>query len=378
MDRPIHIKSTSNRSAIGDDIVLRSTKKSRLVFRPMIVENPNNPQACVKGTFTYQVKGLNDSWVDYKTLDLSQLKKDEWVKLELKSEELLHLTIQLKDYYEIYSKMGIVSGETDVIVTDSNISDVLVQLLNSKENLQKLIDKGGTELIRKTIEWIGDTDQTPEIVEKLKELEASSLSKVNSIIGLTQLKGVRELWLKNKTNGDEEFWQNLIKTNSWTISQVFSYPIVILYDKAYLGGKEITNLGGNVIDFVFMNELTNNTILVEIKTPMSRIIGGKYRGTYSLDKEITGAINQLLNYKDELQKSFYTLARSEAVDYKVFNPRCLLIVGSLENEGLINEQMKSFDLFRNDQRNIDIITFDEFFKKVDYLIRILEDELIIK
>jgi len=40
--------------------------------------------------------------------------------------------------------------------------------------------------------------------------------------------------------------------------------------------------------------------------------------------------------------------------------------------------MKSFDLFRNDQRNIDIITFDEFFKKVDYLIRILEDELIIK
>jgi hypothetical protein len=376
MEKPIHIKSTSKQTAICDEIVLRTGKKSRLVFKPMLVDNPNNPVASVKGTFVFQVKGLNESWDDYKTLDLSRLKKGEWIKLELKSEELLNLTLQLKDFYEIYSEIGIVKGETDVIITDSNISNILVELLNSKENLKKLLEKGGVELVQKTIQWIGDTKETEEIIQKLSELDVSNLSKVNSILGLSQLKWIFETWTKNRKNGDEEFWQQLIKNNSWTISQVFSFPIVILDQKAYLGGKEITNQGGNIIDFIFKNELTNNTILVEIKTPMSPIFGGKYRGNaYSLDKEITGAINQLLNYKDELQKSFYTLARGENSDYKVFNPRCLLIVGSIENEKPNNNQLKSFDLFRNDQRNIDIITFDEFFKKVDYLIKILENEL---
>ena len=84
---------------------------------------------------------------------------------------------------------------------------------------------------------------------------------------------------------------------------------------------------------------------------------------------------ELLNYKDELQKSYYTLAKGEDANYKVFNPRCLLIVGSFENETPDNNKMKSFDLFRNDQRNIDIITFDEFFKKVLFLIKILENEI---
>ncbi len=376
MTKPIHIKSTSFQSADCDEIVLRPGKKSRLVFKPMLVANKKNQNASVKGTFVYQVKGLNESWDDYKTLDLSQLKKGEWIKLEIKSEELLNLTLQLKDLYKIYSEIGILSGERDVIVTDSNISNILVELLNSKENLKKLIEKGGVDLIHSAIEWIGNTDQTEEIIEKLSELKASNIGKVNSILGLSQLKKVYEIWTQNKTNPDEEFWQKLIKEYSWTISQVFSFPIVILDKKAYLGGKEITNQHGNIIDFVYKNELTNNTILVEIKTPMSKIIGPKYRGNaYSLDKEITGAINQLLNYKDELQKSYYNLARGENSDYKVFNPRCLLIVGNLENEELNNNQMKSFDLFRNDQRNIDIISFDEFYRKVDYLIKILENEL---
>lgn len=377
MTKPKHIKSTSSHTAIGDSIVLRTTTKSRLVFKPMMVDNPKNPDASLKGTFVYQVKGKNDNWDDYKTLDLSQFKKGEWIKLELKSEELLKLLKELNDYYKIYSEIGIVKGETDVLITDSNISEIIAELLNSTENLERLMEKGGPDLIHRAIEWIGDTEQTEEIISKLTELEASNLSKVNSILGLGQLKKVYEIWLNNKQNADEEFWQNLIHENSWTISQVFSFPIVILDQKAYLGGKEITNLGANIIDFVYKNELTNNTILVELKTPMSGLIGSKYRGVYSLNKEITGAINQLLNYKDELQKSYYTLARGENADYKVFNPRCLLIVGSLENEELDNLQMKSFDLFRNDQRNIDIITFDEFFRKVEYLIKILENELTI-
>ena len=374
MNKLHHIRSTSKQSAIAEPIILRKGEKSRLVFKPEIVDNKKNPSACVKGTFIFQVKGIKEEWSDYKTLDLTRLRKGEWVKLQLKSGELLTLITALDDFYNIYEKYGIVRGEKDVIITDANIKTVVVEMLSSDVNLKRVFAEGGPELIIKTIEWLGNSDDSKEIIEKLKKLEISTIARVNSILGLSQLKKVLEIWNGNQTNPDEEFWQQLFTANAWTISQVFSFPMVILEDKAYLGGKEISNRGGNIVDFIFKNKLTKNTILVEIKTPMTPIIASEYRGTYCLHSEFTGPVNQLLNYKDELQKTFYTLTRGEEANYSVFNPRCLLVVGSISNEDIKGQKLKAFDLFRNDQRNVDIITYDELFEKVDGLIKILEDE----
>ncbi len=353
---------------------MRSGKKSRLVFKPEIVDNKKNPKACVKGTFAFQVKGLSEEWSDYKTLDLTRLRKGEWIRLQLKSGELLALITALDDFYNIYERYGIVRGEKDVLITDANIKTVIDKLLSSDVNLKRVFAEGGPELVTKTIEWLGNSSVSTEIIERLRRLDISTIERVNSILGLSQLKKVLEIWRDNKTNPDEDFWQEFFEVNAWTISQVFSAPMVILEDKAYLGGKEISNRGGTIVDFIFKNRLTKNTILVEIKTPMTPIIASEYRGTYSLHGEFTGPVNQLLNYKDELQKSFYTLAHGEATSYSVFNPRCLLVVGSLSNENIRGRKLKVFDLFRNDQRNVDIITYDELFEKVESLIKILEYE----
>ena len=48
------IKSTSLNSALVIDILLRETKTTRLIFRPQIIENPDNPEAAIKGDFIYQ------------------------------------------------------------------------------------------------------------------------------------------------------------------------------------------------------------------------------------------------------------------------------------------------------------------------------------
>ena len=79
------IKSTSQSSAISDDIVLRETSTTRLIFRPMLVTNPQNQAAAVKGTFTSQRKGLSGAWEEVETFRLTKLKKHESVRLEIKS-----------------------------------------------------------------------------------------------------------------------------------------------------------------------------------------------------------------------------------------------------------------------------------------------------
>lgn len=50
------IKSTSRRSAECDPIILRETSTSRLIFEPLMVDNPNSKQATIKGCFIFQKK----------------------------------------------------------------------------------------------------------------------------------------------------------------------------------------------------------------------------------------------------------------------------------------------------------------------------------
>ena len=71
----ITTRSTSKYTLKTDDLILRETNTTRLVFRPLVIDNIRNSNACVKGWFVFQKKGRKDNWEDYKTLDLNTLKK---------------------------------------------------------------------------------------------------------------------------------------------------------------------------------------------------------------------------------------------------------------------------------------------------------------
>lgn len=80
--------------------------------------------------------------------------------------------------------------------------------------------------------------------------------------------------------------------------------------KAYVGGKSVLNTGGNIVDFLVKNYLTNNAALVEIKTPGTRLLGRLYRsGVYNPSDELSGSLMQVLNYRSSLQRDFYPLER---------------------------------------------------------------------
>lgn len=49
-------------------------------------------------------------------------------------------------------------------------------------------------------------------------------------------------------------------------------------------------------------KLSQNVALIEIKTPCTEIIGKSYRGTFSFSYELSGAVNQVLNYRDNFTK----------------------------------------------------------------------------
>lgn len=193
---------------------------------------------------------------------------------------------------------------------------------------------------------------------------------------ISNLKSILKTWQENKKNSCEKFWQNLFEENSIILSQVFSYPIILLQGSAYTGGKKLDNTGGRVVDFLLTNNLSQNTALVEIKTPTTNLLNTSSsscrNGIYNVSTEITGAILQISNYKDSFVKDYYRVNVESEETFYAFNPQCMVIAGTWETEITNLTHRKTFELFRNGLKDVQLITYDELFRKIEILIDLLE------
>jgi lipopolysaccharide biosynthesis glycosyltransferase len=253
-----------------------------------------------------------------------------------------------------------------------------LQSLLRSNNIETQSKPPDANTLIQNLKWLAEHTDYNSVTSIISQINDDDLKKLQSATGILHFKNLLKIWEENKTNDDELFWQEVFSNRSEIISQVFSYPVVVLKDKAYVGGKLINNLGGKVADYLYQNKNTKNAIIVEIKTPMTRLLKSEYRpNVYSVSEDLSGSVNQTLLYVNSLLKDYYSLDRDESSRFEANNPRSLLIIGSFENEGIVGEKKKSFETFRNDLRNIDVITFNELFGKIAILLTLLQQSEII-
>jgi len=244
---------------------------------------------------------------------------------------------------------------------------------NTLQQLLEISQKVDVDVITRLVNWVTAMAKVEDVVSVLEKLNVDDLQKLNAVIGLSNLKNVLEIWKNNMDNYSEEFWQGVLAQNSFLFAQLFSFPVIILENKAYVGGKVINNRGGNVIDFLCANNLTQNVVLVEIKTPVTKLLGTKYRGEiYNTSNELSGSVIQVTNYKNSLIQNHMILAGSEEARFEVFDPRCIVIIGNIDSELADRNQRKSLEFFRMGLKDVQVITYDELFGKVEFLVSLLE------
>lgn len=175
-------------------------------------------------------------------------------------------------------------------------------------------------------------------------------------------------WHSNKSNSNEEFWQVIFNENPYVLSQLFSVPVIFIKDKAYVGGMNIDHHDAKFVDYLYTNESSNDALLVEIKTPTTKLVGSKYRqGVYKPSSDLSGSVIQVLDYRRELSKNIHTVTSGTGHTIDVFNPRCVILAGNAEKELDNDKKRKSFELFRTNLNDVEIVTFDELFKKAETL-----------
>jgi hypothetical protein len=174
-------------------------------------------------------------------------------------------------------------------------------------------------------------------------------------------------WDAHKENKDEEFWQLTFNENSYVLSQVFAVPLVFIQDKAYVGGMKMDRSDARFVDYVFSAESSREAILIEIKTPTTPLMASDYRGNLPPSRELAGSVVQVLNYRHELVQNLRTLTTGKAVALNAFHPKCAVIIGNAEAELRDETARRSFELFRSGLKDVEIITYDELFRKVEIL-----------
>lgn len=374
--REYAVEPTSRDSAECDPVILRQTRTRRLVFLPIMVNNVHDESAAIKGMFVYQRQGPNDEWEDAESISLSTLKSGEGVRLKLHSDEVQNLISSLRGLYSLHEKGGIPDQKTVFIKTDVHNTGALELDNTELHDLLNLIGETGANVISKIVEWCESQENIDQALRYVENLEGDRLESLNALAGIGSLRKAYRIWEDNAENSDEEFWRQTLIENTFVLSQVFSFPAVVVDDEAYVGGKSIQNRGGRVVDFLLANELTHNSALVEIKTPQTELLSSEYRtDVYNISQELSGALVQIANYKDSLSKDFFRLAQESNQEFESFDPNCLLIAGNTQAQLDSRSKTKSFELFRRGLSGVEVITYDELFRKVKTMIDLLEGRL---
>jgi hypothetical protein len=181
--------------------------------------------------------------------------------------------------------------------------------------------------------------------------------------------------LKTDSDNLEKQWQEFLKNNSWIFSSIFAQPVILFKREAYVGGKNIDNHNGKFSDFLIKNSLSDNVSFLEIKTHKTKLLeNNSYRGedVYSASKELTGSIVQVLNQRDNFQKEFYAIKGKTKGNFETFNSKCVVLIGSIDD--LDETQRYSFELFRSNSKDVEILTFKELQTKIESLQRLMTGE----
>ena len=230
-------------------------------------------------------------------------------------------------------------------------------------------------------EHLSDDEQVAvlDVIEKnvktIAETQPEKLVKLQSDIELANLDNliVRYEEMINK-NFPESDWQTFLNENPFILSLAFGYPIIKVQDQASIGGRKISGSDGKITDFLVKNSMTNNTAIIEIKKPQTKLLNKTpiRLGVYTPSSELSGSINQVLDQKYRFESEIAQIKVNSGIyDIETYSVHCCLIIGKMPFD---EDRQKSFELYRRNSKDVEIVTFDELLKKLKELSAFLNPE----
>lgn len=355
------VKSTSAFSAhVNEPIIIDEKSTTRRVFIADLNDAKLESKETVSGTIVHQRKNSKNEWEDIEAINLAKLKGGEGVKIRFNSSQLRKLFLGLQKLYKL-SERGIQFGEKEYIV---GLANEIIKVPRERSRfIRQLLEKDYGEEI-----WNELVETSPDLATRL------SFARLQSERELTLAEFEESL----NQNKDENYWQSFFNENQWIFGYGLKYCFLSqLTDQPNYGGSNYIGKGSQKGDFLLSTEAEMKfTVLVEIKTPHTPLLAKyngkhkKYRnGAWQLSSQLLGGVSQIqINCKTWWKNSSTEENIEELRQSSIYtvSPKGILVVGKT-NELNKRTKIETFETFRRNLSNPDIITFDELYQRAKFI-----------
>lgn len=269
-----------------------------------------------------------------------------------------------------------------------------LDLANVKER-RLMIQDGSRPIDKETADRVKSIVALPEGHRILDEILQSGLIQSHDIVNIGYRKAQLDIFKRLleeqgylevykaaeglSTPQEEKVWQHFFGKNSWIFGYGLDYRYLsILQAEAHIANTDVTGNDAPIIDFLM--GCSNFTVLVELKKPSTPLFKASQNRAYSwrLSSDFTDAVSQILEQKASWQIKAETNANKnfnvagELLRQRTLDPKCILITSSdaafsgLEKEREI--KLRTFELFRRDTRNIEIVTYSELYQRASFIV----------
>lgn len=257
----------------------------------------------------------------------------------------------------------------------SNKDNFQIEDLSTNSGNKALIDSSEKDIIR-----ILKTTDGKERIELLNQIRNNLTKKdIDILLGRKEALEV----FKNQLTileWSETDWQKFFQEQKWIFGYGLDYRMMTQFDRE----MNLTSVGTDnkekvIVDFLMT--FNDFTVTVEIKRPDTQIFDkAKNRsGTWSFHNDFIDAVSQVLEQKAEWSilgqnSNNYNKEGNKKLAQRTRDAKAILLIGNksefsdLDNLRVREIKQDTFELFRRDSRNIEILTFDELFERANFIV----------
>lgn len=351
ISKVIDSQELSHFATIKDEVVVRVTGGERQEIKAIFYEDSRRIKSLTIQRFTKK---------DGKPHNISFTFQGEEIAI-------LHKFIHLIKHVHLDGK------EKDKL-DDEMLDDLLISGEEKRrfliENLDLVAEIAQNEVTKSDIVGLAYRKQQLEIFQKLLEDE-SYFENIKNERGL---------------RGPEAVWQNFFEENPWIfgygLNFVFSSQLTDKKLEQLVAGTFLNHSGKRVDALMKTRGLISSLCFIEIKTHNTPLLRTRepYRSEcWRISDELSGSIAQI---QKTVQKAVKSIGSKVELHNDIgdptgelaflYQPKSYIVVGKLSefvtDNGINEQKFSSFELFRRNISNPEIVTFDELFERAKFIV----------
>ena len=287
-------------------------------------------------------------------------------------------------YLEFWKMINFLSKFKDLV--DTGEFEKSYKVVDSHEYFAQFKTKNEADQAQELSKLVKETNVSEESVRiALADKRSETLGTFKNLLNMPGYILLYREQYKITEQGEEAVWHHFLKNNHWILGLTLDVRFIRdFYCETKVGIEDTKGKGSPRADLLGIRDYT---VLVEMKTPGTKIFTDTAKNTsradtWSFSDYFIDGISQCLGQKSSWdnhgQKELVNPETNEIMNQNLIrtvDSKIIFVIGDKSKEFSeesadvdVLKKRDTFELFRRNNRNVEIITFDELYERADFIV----------